>query len=232
MRTLQKQTRFQRVAQYTAIALHFLRRHWFALALSIIVIAAVATNRLSISLGGKSKAKATEKFTEQKTTQAAPSTLGYLSDNTYNGLPPIDEAVARAFLQRFHKTALGEQRKFGIPAPVILAYAYVNSHAGQRPFVEKANNLFALPCQAWDGPMLTVANRCVRQYANPWESFRDFSIFVVGQEWWGDVRKAAGKDLAMWIQLLEHKHLSDVDNASSEVRKVIERYGLDSTGAQ
>ena len=86
---------------------------------------------------------------------------------------------------------------------------------------------FALPCGGnWDGPTLTVEGVCIRQYNTPWESFRDFSITLAGQDWYGATRQSAGKDWQQWVKVLADKNVSDVPNLNLELTHIIQAYRL------
>jgi flagellum-specific peptidoglycan hydrolase FlgJ len=171
-----------------------------------------------------------EKFTEQKGKQESASFLGLISGGgpgKSQRVPSVEMPVAEAFLRRFAKVALSEHKKFGTPASVILACAYVNSFAGQRESATAANNFFALPCgDGWEGESAQVGGHCVRKYETAWASFRDFSIYLSSQEWFGALRKSAGQDPKLWAKQLGSRGISDVENFGAEVARVIEEYQL------
>ena len=211
----------------------FFKTNWFIIALVLLAFAALFRNKISMYFGDKKDAGTVEKnevtserFTKQngKTT----SRLGLFDDSSDRTLlPRIGDAAALSFLRRFKSTAQGESRKFGMPASVLLSLAYVNSFAGSRTTVEEASNYFALPCFSnWDGNTASIDDLCYRRYETAWESFRDFSIHMSTQDWYGNTRKKAGSDWQIWLQALDGKGLSDVAGSEQEMRRVIEKYRL------
>lgn len=135
----------------------------------------------------------------------------------------ISDAKAEAFLKRFAQVALSEKKKFGAPASVILACAYANSKAGSQEAATSANNFFALPCtDDWEGETQSIDGKCMRKYESAWASFRDFSIFLSSQEWFGSLKKSAGKDWKAWTEKLGEENIAD----TRTMRSVIEQFHL------
>lgn len=208
------------------------KTNWFSIALICLVLLAVARKGLHLFVGGAGspgRKDKTEKYTEVEPKPAAKSLLGLFSasDKGAGQLPEISHEEAKAFLRRFTSVAVSERKKFGTPASVLLACAYVNSYAGQRSSVAAANNYFALPGGSdWEGANTTVGGRSFRRYETPWESFRDFSIHLSSQDWFGSLRKSAGKDWRAWAKGLHAEDISDVKNFEQELVQVIETYRL------
>jgi flagellum-specific peptidoglycan hydrolase FlgJ len=216
--------------------LKFFKSNWFSVALVLLVLVAIARKNVRIDFGQPenpkkreiSRVKA-EKFTDLLTQGEAPSQLGILADPSQprKALPDIDGQTAIAYLRRFGNVAAGEHKKFGIPASVLLAYSYVNSFSGQRETVKQANNFFALGCsRTWEGRTADLDGRCYRRYQTPWESFRDFSLFVCSADWYPEARKSCGDDWRKWLDVLQANGLSDVDQSKAEMQKIIQQYRL------
>lgn len=210
----------------------FIKTNWFTIALVLLVLVYIAQKNFS---SGPGKAitpgqKESKEANPEKYTAAEQNTfLGFSLESAPSGAQKSspDGATAVAFLQRFGKVTVSERKKFGVPASVLLACAYVNSAAGQRETATTANNYFALPCaDDWEGETAKIGGKCVRRYETAWASFRDFSIFLSSQEWFGSVRKSAGKDWRAWAKELDRKGISDVPNFSGEMEKVITAYRL------
>lgn len=153
--------------------------------------------------------------------------LGVLpTDQTSKSLktPPPGGEATEAFLKRFAQVAVSERKKFGIPASVILACAYANSHSGQHEAAITANNFFALDCtEDWEGETTQIEGKCKRQYETAWASFRDFSIYLSSQEWFGALKKSAGKDAEKWAEKLGNEGIVN----AKEMRRVMEAYRLE-----
>ena len=210
----------------------FFKTNWFTIALVLLVLVFIARKNLLPGAGKDimpRQKEGQEALPEKYTSAGSNSSLGFSAESGQRGLqkPSPDEATAVAFLQRFGKVAVSERKKFGLPASVMLACAYVNSFAGQHETATAANNFFALPCSdEWEGETATLDGKCVRRYETAWASFRDFSIFLTSQEWFGSVRKSAGKDWQAWVKALDQKGISDVANFGAELEKVIAAYRL------
>jgi flagellum-specific peptidoglycan hydrolase FlgJ len=209
----------------------FFKTNWFTATMVLIVLVLIARKYFPSHFGSaQGQPVRGEKFTEQKGKQESASFLGLISGGgpgKSQRMPQVEMPVAEAFLRRFAKVALSEHKKFGTPASVILACAYVNSFAGQRDAASAANNFFALPCSdGWEGESAQIGGHCVRKYETAWASFRDFSIYLSSQEWFGALRKSAGKDSKAWAKQLGAKGISDVENFGAEVARVIEEYQL------
>lgn len=211
----------------------FFKTNWFYIALSVLVIGAIMRKSIRADVPGKipqEHAEKAEKYTaKQSSPEEGVSLFGSITDGPrpMQHLPEIDAATAESFLRRFGKVTPGEQQKFGAPASVLLAAAYVNSFAGQRNMAGTANNYYALLCSSdWTGKTASFDGRCYRQYERPWDSFRDFSRQLAAQPWYAAGKKSAGRDWQAWVKLLDGKGLSDVENFGAEMGKVIRAYRL------
>lgn len=210
----------------------FFKTNWFTVAVVLLLVVAIVQRKLSF---GNSKANSpTPKEhpapnPEKYTSAGGESLLGFPAESPLasNQKQAASKAEAVAFVRRFENTAMSERKKFGIPASVILACAFVNSEAGKGDFVAKTNNFFALPCSSdWEGETLNVGGRCLRRYETPWASFRDFSIFLTGQEWFGNVKKTAGKDWQKWTKELAKHNIFEVRDFEAEMTKAIQTHRL------
>ena len=207
---------------------NFIKTNWFSLAIVLLLLVALFRNGFKgpiqhFLVGGNGNA--IEKLTEHP----METTLGLAVAHTEEPLPPaaVDQATSTAFLKRFAAVAVSERKKFGIPASILLASAFLNSHAGLQPAGQKANNFFELPCTGdWEGETATVGSRCVRKYETPWASWRDYSIYLTTREWFGAVHKASGKDWKKWTKSLEGKDISSIANFNEKLEEVIVYYRL------
>lgn len=228
-----KRLSFSRIKTLPVMIVKFFKTNWFYIALSLLVVGAVVRKTFHTGAPGKiplEQVKKAEKFTaDQRGSEEGVSLFGGIASGprTLRKLPDIDAATAESFLRRFGKVTPGEQQKFGVPASVLLAAAYVNSSAGQRDMATTANNYFALLCSGdWQGRTMAFDGRCYRQYERPWDSFRDFSRLLAAQPWYAEGKKTAGRDWQAWVKLLDGKGLSDVENFGAEIEKVIRAYRL------
>lgn len=209
----------------------FFKTNWFPIAVIVLVLAAIVKKNLlgSVSNTGKGPT-ATEKLTMGGAiASAGESHAGIFSwaSRTSVALPDIPESVAIPFLQRFGRVAVGEQQKYGVPASILLACAYVNSFSGQRDWARQYHNYFALGCASdWAGASETAGGVCIRRYEKAWDSFRDFSRYLSGREDFAVLRQSCGTDWKAWAKALHTQKISDVSDFETEVLKVIEAYRL------
>lgn len=139
----------------------------------------------------------------------------------------IDAEVAGGFLRRFSKVAVSERKKFGIPASVLLGTAFINSHAGLDDRIGKSENYFMIPCDDdWEGDTYSVNGCCVRKYETAWDGWRDFSIYISGQTWFGELKKSAGKDWKKWVNGIKGGDISKVSDFNRRLAEVITYYKL------
>lgn len=210
----------------------FIKTNWFSIALVLLMLVAIARKNMPVNSGGAAKpapAKQKEANPEKYTAAESHTLLGFTTESpgAAGQKPVIDKAAAVAFVRRFEKVAISERKKFGIPSSVILGCAYVNSYAGQRGPSARANNFFAVPCTSdWEGETTTIDGRCYRQYESAWASYRDFSIYLSGQEWFGSVRKNAGKDWQKWAKELAKHGISDVPGFDKALEQAIRTHRL------
>ncbi len=117
--------------------------------------------------------------------------------------PPAATALSagriQAFVERFGHVAATEEKKFGVPAAIILANGLYQSRAGTSEAVTRGNNYFALPCTSdWKGATISLGGKCYRSYDNAWLSFRDHSKFLA--PW---AMRLPANDLDGWARVLE-----------------------------
>ena len=93
-------------------------------------------------------------------------------------------ADIRAYIAKYTRIALDEEKAFGIPAPITLAQGILESGAGRSGLTRNANNHFGIKAfggwkgavyQAWDDE---PQKSRFRVYSSAAESFRDHSLFL------------------------------------------------------
>jgi flagellum-specific peptidoglycan hydrolase FlgJ len=210
---------------------HFFKKNWFAIALLLLALIAVARRKiqLPVELPFQVTGSAEKYTTDANEPAASAANLGLLPQEATakRRLPEMPEAETEAFLRRFSKVARSESRKFRVPASVLLAHAYVNSFAGRRNTAIEANNFTALVCGGdWEGATMELDGRCLRRYKTPWESYRDFSIFLAGQNWVAETRATAGMDWKPWVEAFAQNRLSNVEDYAGQMERIIKAYRL------
>ncbi len=232
------------LAGSTAAALwRFFRQYWFSLAIALLVLLALWRHRSPSRPAELVPLKPVQEEPKRYIQNDPLSQTAALVEPTptpvaVSGvrLPAIDDATAVAFLQRFSRTAIAEQERFGMPASVLLACAYVNSFAGKRNCAAEANNYTGLRCTAdWAGAVITLDGHCFRRYNTAWESLRDFNIYYSRKAWYADLKRNAERDWKKWLGVLATHDVSDVANFEAEATRVITAfrvYELDELASQ
>jgi len=214
-----------------AMIQEFVKKRWFSLALALLLLVAVLRKNIRFQTDDVSRPPAVEtreKYTDAASTPKPAALLNVGGD----GIPAtvrfhgVDDAATVAFLKRFAPVAVTEQGKFGMPASVLLAAAYVNSFGGKRASAVEANNYLATRCSSdWSGPEADISGACFRKYETAWEGIRDFSVIHSRKEWYAALKKDR-KDWRKWVKSMAGHRTSDVENAETEMVRVIEEYRL------
>lgn len=207
---------------------NFIKTNWFFIAAGLLVLVALVRQNYK-RLGIGYITTRTSQIVSIPVEDYHPTAFGLAKDQAPRqaAASAVDQATATAFLKRFSHVAVSERKKFGIPASVLLGTAFLNSGVGLSKAAQEANNFFATPCSAdWEGESTTLSNRCVRKYETPWASWRDFSIFINTQLWYGKLRQTAGKDWRKWAKGLDNKGISPISNFGNKLEEVISYYRL------
>ncbi|NJB85702.1 flagellum-specific peptidoglycan hydrolase FlgJ [Lewinella marina] len=122
-----------------------------------------------------------------------------------------EEAATRAYIDRFERVARTEAGKFGIPVPVKLAMAILESDAGEGVAAQQDNNHF---------PTATPRHR----FDNAWSSWRAHSQAI--QERYPRLAYESVNH-QQWIAALAKTDYSDDPAYAEKLLKIIERFGLD-----
>ncbi len=91
----------------------------------------------------------------------------------------LSSKIKDAYISRFKKIALDEQKKFGIPAGLVLGLAILNSEFGKNENAKEANNHFSIKCSENTVPIgkgmrgqIVNDGICYTSYSNTWNGFR------------------------------------------------------------
>lgn len=154
------------------------------------------------------------------------SIIGGTDRQLQHDLYQVDPEIVAVYVQRFGRVARTEQKKFGIPASIILANALLNSQAGQNQAATKANNHFGLPCTPdWMGEKWESKDSCYRAYENAWTSFRDHSFYLTTGKF-STLRQLDKQDYKAWAKALEEKSYSKNKDLGKQLIEVIEKWKL------
>lgn len=213
------------------------RRHWFLLAVGMLVAIFLFRNVLDVQVGLRKNLPGgpnENHYTEQPDKPVVP-VQGSLfplpggSDSqsgVQSQLDKLSQEQKTQFLRRFAKVAQKESEKYGIPASVILGSALIHSLAGSTGVAEKANNIFAISCalnpiQEGVTGQVEVGGNCFTAYENAWTSFRAHSL-LLKQGAFAGIAKRAGKSPSKWGRELEKAGYSAVPDFAETLAKIIE----------
>lgn len=154
------------------------------------------------------------------------SILGGSNKQLKDELYQVDPEKVKSYIERFGRVARSEQKKFGIPASIVLANALLHSQAGENQASKRANNHFGLACtEDWMGEKWDQEGDCYRVYENAWTSFRDHSFFLTTGTF-ADLRQLDPKDYKAWAKAMEKKAYTKYDDLADQLIEVIEHWRL------
>jgi flagellum-specific peptidoglycan hydrolase FlgJ len=157
----------------------------------------------------------------------------------FSGTSPAWSASAPEFKKQFlyeeyihtyYKTAIRLQKKYKIPASIILAQALLESGAGQSFLALGGNNHFGIKCSEWQG--LRIQKRddgqlsCFRKYLHAIDSFEDHSRFLANRSYYRPLFKLSRTDYKGWARGLKQCGYATDPQYSAKLINLIEYYRL------
>ena len=135
-----------------------------------------------------------------------------------------------AYIARWRKTALAQQKQYGIPAAITLAQGLLESGAGQSTLATEANNHFGIKChQDWQGGTFhkddDKKDECFRSYEKAEDSFRDHSLFLKRKRY-EVLFTYAVTDYKAWANGLKACGYATDPNYPQKLIRIIETYDL------
>ena len=120
----------------------------------------------------------------------------------------VTNAMVAAYIAKYKEIAISNMQQFGIPASITLAQALLESGSGTGSLCLQANNHFGIKCRAdWTGPAVKydddALQECFRKYADPKDSFKDHSSFLLSKPWYAKLFKLDIKDYKAWARGLK-----------------------------
>ncbi|MBK7407400.1 MAG: glucosaminidase domain-containing protein [Saprospirales bacterium] len=122
---------------------------------------------------------------------------------------------SRKLVERFAKVALAERAKFNLPAGIIMAQAILSSQNGASPLVSEGNNYFG----QMDG-------KKVRHFHSAWESFREHSLTMRGNELEA-LQRIPLTDYKGWAKGLQELGFSAEPDYAKNLVRIVEILDLD-----
>jgi len=103
----------------------------------------------------------------------------------------IEEDIksAVAYINKYKYIAISEMLLHGIPASIKIAQGLVETDNGRSELCKNTNNHFGIKChKGWNGETYHYNDdkpqECFRKYNNPYESYRDHSLFLRSRPWY------------------------------------------------
>ena len=147
------------------------------------------------------------------------------------GANQLTEEMALDYIARYHKTAIGEMEKFGIPASISLAQGLVESRAGDSKLARQNNNHFGMKCFSRSCRKDHCSNFTddthkdfFRKFKSPWDSWRAHSQMLASGRY--AKLKKHGRDYRQWAYGLKSLGYATDRTYAEKLVGIIERYEL------
>jgi flagellum-specific peptidoglycan hydrolase FlgJ len=175
--------------------------------------------------------------TTKKQTPVKPIAKNYPStNNTTEVIQSTSKTVVTSdlinnYVLQFKDIAMGNMKKYGIPASIILAQGILESGAGRGDLAVEANNHFGIKCHKdWLGESVRhdddSAQECFRKYPEAAESYRDHALFLVGKKRYETLFTYEKDDYKSWAKGLRAAGYATDPNYPDKLISYIERYNL------
>jgi flagellum-specific peptidoglycan hydrolase FlgJ len=133
------------------------------------------------------------------------------------------------YIERFKNVAIAEQKKFGIPASIILAQGIIESQYGMSELATEHNNHFGIKCfeKGCDSGHCTnyaddKPNDRFKNYESAWMSYRDHSKFLCKKAY----RHLKGLDYKRYAYGLKKAGYATKKSYANDLINIIENYNL------
>lgn len=135
------------------------------------------------------------------------------------------------YIQRYHKIAIQEMKKYGVPASISLAQGLIESRAGTSSLAVNNNNHFGMKCFSKNCKKGHCSNFTddthkdfFKKFANPKDSWRAHSELLSSGRY-ARLRKY-GRDYRSWARGLKTAGYATDPNYAGKLIGIIERYDL------
>jgi hypothetical protein len=139
--------------------------------------------------------------------------------------------ACRSYVERFAKTAMDEQRRYGIPASITLSQGLLETDAGGSRLASESNNHFGIKCR-------TKCRGCTcrnysdddiydmfRVFDSAWESYREHSI-LLSNDRYKHLKKLGTKNYRQWAEGLKKAGYATDKNYHNKLIRIIEELDL------
>lgn len=135
------------------------------------------------------------------------------------------------YIERYHKIAIGEMEKYGIPASISLAQGLIESRGGTSKLAVNNNNHFGIKCfskRCGKGHCSNFTDDThkdfFRKFQSPWESWREHSKILASGRY--KKLKKYGHDYRQWAYGLKSVGYATDRTYAEKLIGIIERYDL------
>ncbi len=139
-------------------------------------------------------------------------------------------AAYEAYIDKYHKEAQQQQKKYGIPASITLAQGLLESGAGKSELATQANNHFGVKCPGgWTGDTYhhddDAQSECFRKYKHAGDSYEDHSLFLQKPRY-QKLFELDPTDYKGWAHGLKQCGYATDPGYATKLIKIIEDYDL------
>jgi len=150
--------------------------------------------------------------------------------------PPEDFRLQ--YIERYAPLAVAEMQRSGIPASITLAQGILESGWGQSQLALQSNNHFGIKCKEyWEGPTVywedddfdaqgRKIKSCFRAYADPVESYRDHSEFLMNNPRYAELFQYPVTDYRSWAFGLKRCGYATLTDYAERLIALIEEHQL------
>ena len=144
---------------------------------------------------------------------------------------PENKITKEEYIKLYKDIAIEEMNLFRIPASITLAQGILESGNGNSILAKEANNHFGIKChKEWTGNTYHMdddeVNECFRKYENPYESFKDHSLFLTTRERYAFLFKLDINDYVGWANGLKSAGYATNPNYAQILIRNIEEFEL------
>lgn len=134
------------------------------------------------------------------------------------------------YIKKYSSIAVNQQKKYKIPASIILAQGLLESGAGQSRLAKQGNNHFGIKCHDWKGRKMyhddDRKGECFRSYTSVQQSFDDHSVFLAHRSRYQSLFKLRTTDYKGWAHGLKSCGYATDRAYAQKLIKIIEDYDL------
>ncbi len=193
-----------------------MRMPWFRIGLAALTLFVLTKKDIQFSINMKAPL-AGLMGTSSSSDQVSVDQLGVAQTISFREAKPAvarielpEDAIVKAYIDRFSRVARAEMEKFGIPASVKLGQAILESRAGRSPAARDQNNHFGGPLGG-------------KSFDSAWANWRAHSLFIAQEH--TDLLDN-GQSYKKWAKGLVKAGLGQSAQYERQLIEVIEKFQL------